>query len=43
MTGSFSDRIEWQQHIRNKHRQEELYDRFQDPNNPFKIAIVSDM
>jgi len=43
MTGSASDRIEWQQHIRNKPRREELAKRFKDPKEPFKVVIVRDM
>ena len=43
MTGSASDRIEWQQHIRNKPRREELAKRFKDPKDPFKVVIVRDM
>lgn len=43
MTGAASDPTEWQQHIRNKKRRKELANRFRDPNDPFKIAIVRDM
>jgi type I restriction enzyme R subunit len=43
MTGSASDPPEWQPHIRNKARREELAKRFKDPNDPFKIVIVRDM
>jgi type I restriction enzyme R subunit len=43
MTGSASDPTEWQAHIRNKLRREELAKRFKDPNDPFKIVIVRDM
>jgi type I restriction enzyme R subunit len=43
MTGSASDPLEWQQHIRNKPRREELAKRFKDPKDPFKIVIVRDM
>jgi type I restriction enzyme, R subunit len=43
MTGSASDPIEWQNHIRNKPRREELAKRFRDPADPFKIVIVRDM
>lgn len=43
MTGSASDRPEWQPHIRNKARREELAKRFKDPNDSFKIVIVRDM
>ncbi|NSW82200.1 MAG: type I restriction endonuclease subunit R [Syntrophothermus sp.] len=43
MTGSAPDPAEWQMHIRNKARREALAQRFRDPNDPFKIAIVRDM
>ena len=43
MTGSASDPVEWQKHIRNKSRREVLAKRFKDPKDPFKIVIVRDM
>ncbi|NLH18384.1 MAG: type I restriction endonuclease subunit R [Phycisphaerae bacterium] len=43
MTGSASDPVDWQPHIRNKPRREELDKRFKDPKDPFKIVIVRDM
>ncbi|MHB9146306.1 MAG: type I restriction endonuclease subunit R [Symbiobacteriia bacterium] len=43
MTGSASDPVEWQPHIRNKPRREALAKRFKDPAEPFKIVIVRDM
>ena len=43
MTGSASDPVEWQQHIRNKAGREELAKRFKDPDDPLKIVIVRDM
>jgi type I restriction enzyme R subunit len=43
MTGSASDPLEWQQHIRNKPRREALANRFKDPDDPLKIVIVRDM
>lgn len=43
MTGSASDPVEWQQHIRNKPRRHDLGDRMKDPNDPLKLAIVRDM
>ena len=43
MTGSASDPLEWQTHIRNKPRREALALRFRDPKDPFKIVIVRDM
>jgi type I restriction enzyme R subunit len=43
MTGSASDKLPWQPHIRSKARREELADRFKDPKDPFKVVIVRDM
>ena len=43
MTGSASDPLEWQQHIRNKPRREALAARFRNPKDPFQIVIVRDM
>ena len=43
MTGSASDRLDWQPHIRNKPRRELLANRFRDANDPFKMVIVRDM
>jgi len=43
MTGSASDPMEWQQHIRSKSRREELGKRFKDADDHFQIAIVRDM
>jgi len=43
MTGSASDPLDWQGHIRNKPRREELAKRFKDAQDPFKIVIVRDM
>jgi type I restriction enzyme R subunit len=43
MTGSATDPLEWQQHIRNKPRREALAKRFKAPKDPFKIVIVRDM
>ncbi|NPV02122.1 MAG: type I restriction endonuclease subunit R [Brevinematales bacterium] len=43
MTGSASDPIEWQEHIRNKPRREELAKQFKDPENQLKIVLVRDM
>ncbi len=42
MTGSATD-TDWQMHIRTKDRREKLANRFKDPKDPFKIAIVRDM
>jgi type I restriction enzyme R subunit len=43
MTGSASDPLKWQPHIRNKARREALAQRFRDPRDPFRIVIVRDM
>jgi type I restriction enzyme R subunit len=43
MTGSASDPLEWQKHIRNKARRQVLANRFKDPHDPLKIVIVRDM
>jgi type I restriction enzyme, R subunit len=43
MTGSASDPLYWQAHIRNKPRREALAQRFRDSNDGFKIVIVRDM
>lgn len=43
MSGSASDTLEWQQHIRNKPRREELAKNFKNPKHAFKIVIVRDM
>jgi type I restriction enzyme R subunit len=43
MTGSAADPLEWQPHIRNKARRDELSKRFKDPADPFQIVIVRDM
>ncbi|MCC7022599.1 MAG: type I restriction endonuclease subunit R, partial [Thermomicrobiales bacterium] len=43
MTGSASDPLDWQPHIRNKERRDRLADRFKDPDDPFGIVIVRDM
>ena len=43
MTGSASDPLPWQQHIRNKKRREDLALRFRDPKDSFQIVIVRDM
>jgi type I restriction enzyme R subunit len=43
MTGSASDLLDWQQHIRTKARREALANRFRDAGDPFKIVIVRDM
>lgn len=43
MTGSASDPLEWQQHIRNKPRRKAIGERLKDPKDELKIAIVRDM
>jgi type I restriction enzyme R subunit len=43
MTGSASDPLDWQKHIRDKRRREVLANRFRDPRDRFRIVIVRDM
>ncbi len=43
MTGSATDPLEFQPHVRNKSRREALARRFRDPADPFRIVIVRDM
>ena len=43
MTGSASDPLDWQQHIRNKPRRLRLSERFKNPTDDFEIVIVRDM
>ena len=43
MTGSASDPLDWQPHIRNKARREALARRFRDVEDPLRIVIVRDM
>lgn len=43
MTGSATDPLCWQEHIRSKARRETLAERFRKPEDPFKIVIVRDM
>ena len=43
MTGSASDDIAWQPHIRNKERREDMATRFKNAKDPFKLVIVRDM
>jgi type I restriction enzyme R subunit len=43
MTGSASDPLPWQDHVRNKPRREALAKRFRDPTDPFQVVIVRDM
>lgn len=43
MTGSASDPLEWQRHIRSKDRRRVLADRMKDTGSDLKLAIVCDM
>lgn len=43
MTGSASDPLDWQPHVRNKPRREALAQRFRDATDPFRIVLVRDM
>ncbi|MCA6493111.1 MAG: type I restriction endonuclease subunit R [Chitinophagaceae bacterium] len=43
MTGSASDPLDWQEHIRNKPRRKAIGDRFKDPKDELKLVIVRDM
>lgn len=43
MTGSASDPLPLQEHIRNKPRRKAIGDRLKDPSNPLKMVIVRDM
>ncbi|WP_320129360.1 type I restriction endonuclease subunit R [uncultured Sphaerochaeta sp.] len=43
MTGSASDELSWQQHIRNGARRKDLAHKFKDSKSSFKIVIVRDM
>jgi len=43
MTGSASDKLEWQPHIRSKARREAMAKRFKDARDPLQIVIVRDM
>jgi type I restriction enzyme R subunit len=43
MTGSATDPLDWQEHIRNKSRRETLANHFRDPKDPFQIVLVRDM
>lgn len=43
MTGSASDPLDWQEHIRNKQRRKTIGDRMKDPNDSLKIVLVRDM
>jgi type I restriction enzyme R subunit len=43
MTGSASDPLEWQPHIGNRKRRDDLAKRARDPDDPLKLVIVRDM
>lgn len=43
MTGSASDPLDWQEHIRNKERRKAIGNRLKDPNDPLRLIIVRDM
>lgn len=43
MTGSATDPLEWQPHIRSKKRREDMAKRFRKADDPFKLVIVRDM
>ena len=43
MTGSASDPLGWQPHIRNKARREKLAERFRDSGDPLQVVLVRDM
>ena len=43
MTGSASDPLDWQEHIRNKDRRKAIGNRLKDPKDPLKLLIVRDM
>ncbi|MCY4114902.1 MAG: type I restriction endonuclease subunit R [Chloroflexi bacterium] len=43
MTGAASDPVDWQPHIRNKARREDLAKRFRDPADSLRVVLVRDM
>lgn len=43
MTGSASDPLEWQEHIGNKKRRDDLAKRARTPDDPLKLVLVRDM
>ena len=43
MTGSASDPLNYQQHVRDKKRREQIKQRLKDPKDPLKLVIVRDM
>ena len=43
MTGSASDSLDWQKHVRSKNARETLGNRFRNPGDPFRVVLVRDM
>jgi len=43
MTGSASDPLDWQEHIRNKERRKTIGNRLKEPKDPLRLLIVRDM
>ena len=43
MTGSASDPLDWQKHVRSKSRREALGNLFRNPDDAFKVVLVRDM
>jgi type I site-specific restriction-modification system R (restriction) subunit len=43
MTGSATDPVEWQPHIRSKSGRDRIAKRFKDENDPLRLEIVRDM
>jgi len=43
MTGSATDPVDWQEHIRNKERRKAIGERIKDPSDQIKLVIVRDM
>jgi type I restriction enzyme, R subunit len=43
MTGSVTDPVPWQQHVRNKPRRKEIGNRMKNPSDELKLVIVRDM
>ena len=43
MTGSATDPVDWQEHIRNKPRREAIAERFKSADDPLALVIVRDM
>ena len=43
MTGSASDPLDWQKHVRSKSARETLGNRFRNPDDPFRVVLVRDM